>query len=60
MRQSEVKHEATLLGGGRYAVRPEGQLGTCGWHPCAWTAIIVNASSAWDAERKAYKILTER
>jgi hypothetical protein len=50
-----MKLEATHLGGRRWAVRPEGQLGTCGWSPCAWTVIYVNASNAAEAVRKAMK-----
>lgn len=44
--------EATHLRGNRWAVRPKGQLGTCGWFPQAWTVIYVNASSAQEAIRK--------
>jgi hypothetical protein len=47
--------EATHLRGRRWAVRPAGQLGTCGWHPYAWTVIYVNASNAAEAVRKATK-----
>lgn len=40
------EYEATSLGGRRYAVRPKGCLGTCGWHAgVAWTVIYVNADS---------------
>lgn len=45
--------EATSLGNGRYAVRPRGQLGTCGWYPWAWTAVFITARNAADAIRKA-------
>ena len=50
---SNTRLEATDLRGGRYAVRPIGQLGTCGWYPFAWTVRYVNARSAADAIRKA-------
>jgi hypothetical protein len=30
-----MKLEVTTLRNGR-VVKPEGQLGTCGWHPKAW------------------------
>jgi hypothetical protein len=52
---SWVKRGVTRLRGRRWAVRPEGQLGTCGWSPCAWTVIYVNASNAAEAVRKAMK-----
>lgn len=45
--------EAMHLRGNRYAVRPIGQLGTCGWRPRPWTVIYVNARSTADAIRKA-------
>jgi hypothetical protein len=47
------KLEATNLRPGRWAVRPEGQLGTMGWYPYSWTVIYVNAKSADEAIRKA-------
>ena len=48
-----MRYGATHLRGRRFAVRPEGQLGTCGSWPVLWTVIYVNASSATDALRKA-------
>lgn len=45
--------EATHLRGKHYAVRPKGQLGTCGWHPKAWTVVYVNARDTEEAIRKA-------
>lgn len=45
--------EATHLRGRRYAVRPIGQLGTCGWYPFSWTVVYVNAGSAEHAIAKA-------
>ena len=50
-----IKLEATHLQGRRYAVKPEGQLGTCGWHPVPWTVTYVTARSPAEAIRKARK-----
>jgi hypothetical protein len=47
-----MKLEATQLRDGKWCVRPEGQLGTCGWSPKAWTAVFVKAVSAEAAIRK--------
>ena len=46
-------HEATHLRGNLYAVKPTGQLGTCGWYPYAWTVQYVHAMNAIEAVRKA-------
>lgn len=46
------KLEATRLTG-CWAVRPEGQLGTCGFHPRAWQVCYVKADSAQQAVAKA-------
>lgn len=48
-----MEYEATELKPGRYAVRPKGQLGTCGWYPAPWTVIYVTARTANEAIRKA-------
>ena len=40
------KLTATHLGRRLYAVRPEGQIGTCGFHPAAWSVIYVTARSS--------------
>lgn len=45
--------EATHLRDNVYAVRPVGQLGTCGFHPIPWTVEYVRARSCEDAVRKA-------
>ena len=46
--------EATKLGGGTYAVRPVGALGTCGWiGGTAWTVRYVTARNATAAIAKA-------
>lgn len=55
-----MKLEATALRGDRWAVRPEGQLGTCGWHPEPWTVIYVKAVSAVDAVTKAERYEKQR
>lgn len=44
--------EATHLRGNRYALRPKGQLGTCGFSPRAWTVQYVTARSPEEAVRK--------
>ena len=49
-----LKLEATELRGGRYAVRPEGCLGTCGSHNgVPWTVFYTKARSKEDAIRRA-------
>lgn len=48
-----MKLEATELRNGHWAVRPAGQLGTCGWVPKPWTVIYVKASSSDEAIFKA-------
>ena len=45
--------EATHVKGDSYAVRPWGQLGTCGYFPYAWTVIYVNANTDTEAVSKA-------
>lgn len=52
----EVKLEATHLRGREYAVRPEGQLGTCGFYPVAWTVQYITATCPEQAVRKASKL----
>lgn len=47
--------EATHLRGRRYAVSPQGQLGTCGWYPVAWTVQYITATSGQAAINKAIK-----
>jgi hypothetical protein len=44
--------EATHLRGNLWAVRPAGQLGTCGWSPQPWAVVYVRARSAEAAVRK--------
>jgi hypothetical protein len=45
--------EATELRGGRYAVRPKGALGTCGFYPCSWSVHYVKARCASEAIRRS-------
>lgn len=45
--------EATHLRGQRFAVRPKGQLGTCGFYPEAWQVYYVNAGNKRVAISKA-------
>lgn len=46
---------ATPLHPRRWAVRPAGQLGTCGWFPRPWAAVFVSAPTPADAIRRALK-----
>ena len=49
-----MKYEATHLRGTRWAIRPEGALGTCGWiNGEAWTVDYVNARTEREALAKA-------
>jgi hypothetical protein len=48
-----MKYDATEIRPGRYAVRPAGQLGTCGYFPVAWSVRYVNAPTADAALRKS-------
>lgn len=48
-----TKLEATQLRPGYYAVRPEGQLGTCGSYPYLWTVQYIKARSEKEAIAKA-------
>ena len=47
--------EATALSSGRWAVRPKGQLGTCGFHPYPWAVIYVRAFTAEGAIARALR-----
>lgn len=47
---------AERLDSGVWVVRPEGQLGTCGYYPYPWAAVVVQkAATAEDALRQARK-----
>lgn len=48
-----MAYEATHLRDNRYAVRPAGAVGTCGWTPVPWIVVYVNARSVNEALRKA-------
>jgi hypothetical protein len=48
-----VPLEATPLRGDRYAVRPVGALGTCGWSPVPWDVQYITAHSPEAAVRLA-------
>jgi hypothetical protein len=48
-----IELEATKLRDDRWAVRPKGQLGTCGWCPVPWQVVYVKAPSAKAAIHKA-------
>ena len=50
-----IRLEALLLREGRYAVRPAGQLGTCGWSPIPWDVCYVNAHNPGAAIRRALR-----
>jgi hypothetical protein len=45
--------EATYLRDNTWAVRPVGQLGTCGWYPKAWTVQYVKAQTPQEAIRRS-------
>lgn len=52
-----INLEATKLRDNIWAVRPEGQLGTCGFHPKPWTVIYVKAANAEVAIIKARRMM---
>ena len=61
----KMKLSATYLRDGRWAVRPEGALGTCGWHTVCvqgtkvsvpWTVAYMKAYSAEEAIRKVERL----
>ncbi len=51
-----MTYEATHLRDNKWAVKPHGQLGTCGWSPRPWTVVFVNARSAEEALNKAARV----
>ena len=53
---TSIELEATHLRDKTYAVRPKGQLGTCGWSPKPWGVIYLKAKSKTDAIRKAVQL----
>lgn len=49
--------EATKLRNGRYAIRPKGCLGTCGWiDNIPWSVTYVNAHCEQEAINKAKRL----
>jgi hypothetical protein len=50
-----IEYEAVQLRAGRYAVRPVGCLGTCGWHANGkpWQVQYITALGEYAALRKA-------
>ena len=55
-----MKYEADHLRGNRWAVRPQGQLGTCGFYLEPWDVVFVTARSESEALRKAVRIRDKR
>jgi len=55
-----IDYEATHLRGRQYAIKPAGQLGTCGWYPIPWTVQYVIAGSAPEALMKAAKLRAKK
>jgi len=51
-----MKYEADKLSGNRWAVRPEGQCGTCGFYPKPWQVVFVTAATVSEALRKAERV----
>lgn len=49
MNKIHLELEADQLRSGKWAVRPVGQLGTCGWYPEPWTVQYVSARSGAEA-----------
>ena len=48
----DIELDAIKLNNGEYAVKPKGQLGTCGFYPIPWEVSYVKARSAEDAIEK--------
>ena len=51
-----MKLEATHIRGNTWAIRPEGQLGTCGSYPKLWNVQYVKARTAAEAIKKAHPL----
>lgn len=60
MNKVHIELEATPLRSGKWAVRPIGQLGTCGWYPEPWSIQYVSARSEAEAIRVAKRNLERR
>lgn len=55
-----MKYTAEKIRDTLWVVRPEGQLGTCGFYPEPWKAVFVTAQSESDALRKADRVRDPR
>jgi hypothetical protein len=53
----ESELEATHLRDDLWAVRPKGQIGTCGFFPRAWTVVFQKAPSAEKAILRARRFV---
>lgn len=60
MNKIHLDLEADQLRSGKWAVRPAGQLGTCGWYPEPWTIQYVSARSEAEAIRVAKRNLERK
>lgn len=60
MNKVHTELEAIQLRSGKWAVRPVGQLGTCGWYPEPWTIQYVSARSEAEAIRVAKRNLERK
>lgn len=60
MNKVHIDLEADQLRSGKWAVRPVGQLGTCGWYPEPWTIQYVSARSEAEAIKVAKRNLERR
>lgn len=60
MNKVHIELEADKLRSGKWAVRPVGQLGTCGWYPEPWTIQYVSARSEAEAIKVAKRNLERR
>jgi hypothetical protein len=52
-----IEYEAVPLKSGQWAVRPKGQLGTCGFLPIPWEVIYVSAVCEEAAITKAMHLV---
>jgi hypothetical protein len=60
MNKVHIELEADQLHSGKWAVRPIGQLGTCGWYPEPWTIQYVSARSESEAIKVAKRNLERK
>lgn len=52
--------DAIPIGFDRWAVRPTGQLGTCGFRPYPWSVVYVKAHDASSAIKAALQVIRWR